>query len=261
MLYPILIMTLIGLISGVFLAIATKFFHIEKDERIDVIKDLLPNVNCGACGYTGCVALANAIVKDGVSAETCPVASMQAINDISKVMNVSISDSSKKIAVIMCNGGKNATDKYEYHGVKDCYSMSLLLGGIKDCAYGCLGGGSCVDVCPFNAITMGDKGIPIVDSEICTGCGICVEECPKNIINLFNKGEFATVKCASKDKGPDTKKFCVVGCIGCKICEKVCPEKIIVVNNYLAKIDESKCSLCGECVKNCPVSAIEIIKL
>lgn len=261
MLIPVLVMMIVGLIAGIFLAVATKFFYVVKDERIELIKDKLPNANCGACGYPGCNGLATAIVNDGVPVNSCPVAEKEAIDEIASIMNVSSDESVSKVAVILCNGGKNATDKYEYHGVKDCYSMTLLLGGVKNCIYGCLGGGSCTTVCSFNAIKMSDNGIPVVDSNLCTGCGMCVYECPRDIIALIPKGEFALVRCASKDKGPDTKKFCITGCIGCKLCEKVCPENIITVENFLAKIDESKCTSCGKCIEKCPVSAIEMLKL
>ncbi len=261
MLIPILIMTFVGLISAILLAFATKFFTVEKDNRVEEIKEILPNANCGGCGYAGCAALANAIVKNEVPVNSCPIADKEVVDKIAEIMNVSTSDVSKKTAIILCNGGCNATDRYQYEGVKDCYSMSIMLGGVKNCTYGCLGGGSCVKVCSFNAISMGEKGIPVINSNLCTGCSLCVYECPKDIITLTSADKFAVVRCSSKDTGADTKRYCITGCIGCKICQRVCPEKIITVENFVAKIDEDKCSFCGECVKKCPVSAIELVKL
>ena len=54
-------------------------------------------------------------------------------------------------------------------------------GGAKGCAYGCLGYGSCVDACPFDAIHIVD-GIAVVDKEECKACGKCVDACPKHLI-------------------------------------------------------------------------------
>lgn len=62
-LWALLILAGLGLLLGLGLAIAAKVLHVKEDERIDEVAKLLPNANCGACGFPGCRGLAEAIVK------------------------------------------------------------------------------------------------------------------------------------------------------------------------------------------------------
>lgn len=62
-LWGVLILLGVGLLLGLGLAIAAKVLYVKEDERIEVVAKRLPNYNCGSCGYAGCKALAEAIVK------------------------------------------------------------------------------------------------------------------------------------------------------------------------------------------------------
>lgn len=62
-LWSVLILTVLGLVFGFGLAIASKVFYVKVDTRVEDIKNILPNANCGACGYPGCQAYAEAIVS------------------------------------------------------------------------------------------------------------------------------------------------------------------------------------------------------
>ena len=62
-LWAILILTGLGLIFGFGLAFASKVFHVEEDTRVEDIANMLPNANCGACGYPGCHGFAEAIIE------------------------------------------------------------------------------------------------------------------------------------------------------------------------------------------------------
>jgi electron transport complex protein RnfB len=73
-LWGFLILAGLGLILGILLVIAEKFFHVEEDPRIAEVEKLLPNANCGACGFPGCHGMAEALVKGDVKkASTCKV--------------------------------------------------------------------------------------------------------------------------------------------------------------------------------------------
>ena len=61
--WAILILAALGIIFGLGLSLASKYLYVKEDERIDEVAKLLPNANCGACGYPGCRGLAEAIVK------------------------------------------------------------------------------------------------------------------------------------------------------------------------------------------------------
>lgn len=244
----------LGIVFGSLLAYAAKRFAVEEDPRVDTVCDLLPGANCGACGYAGCVNYAEEVVKGNAAADLCIPGGKEVCDEVCKVLGIeSVSSDSRKIAEVYCLGSKDvAPDKFEYHGVPDCKAAEALGGGFKKCSYGCLGFGNCTEVCPFDAITMGENGLPQVDIERCSGCGICAKACPRGIIRIVNadrKGK--VVLCSSQDRGKVARQACEVGCIGCKACVKACPQEAIVVENNLAYIDNDKCDDCGKCVEAC----------
>jgi NADPH-dependent glutamate synthase beta subunit-like oxidoreductase/NAD-dependent dihydropyrimidine dehydrogenase PreA subunit len=104
---------------------------------------------------------------------------------IAEIMGVKIEAKEPDIALPGCYFGVQEADtRYIYDGLDDCRAVALLGGGMKVCTIGCLGLGTCARACPFNAISMGPKGLPVVDEKKCTGCGTCERVCPKHIINL-----------------------------------------------------------------------------
>jgi len=247
-----------GIIIGILLGIAAKKFEVEVDEREVIILDLLPGANCGACGYPGCDGCAAAIASGKAPADACTVASSDVHVRIADVIGSQVEESVKKVAFVMCAGTDDkARNKLNYYGIKDCREAAHTPGaGPKQCNYGCMGFGSCVRVCKFDAIHIVD-GIALVDKEKCTACGMCVTECPKNIIELVPYEDTGhLVRCHSNDKGKDVKAACDIGCIGCKLCEKACQYDAVHVNDFLAKIDYEKCVNCGECAKKCPTKVI-----
>ena len=164
----------------------------------------------------------------------------------------------RQVAFVKCAGtcGK-AQQEYEYHGIHDCVMVNMMQdGGPKACNYGCLGEGSCVAACPFDAIHIVD-GVALVDKEECKACGKCVAACPKRLIELVPYEQKHLVQCSSRDKGKDVMKACSVGCIGCKMCEKVCEFDAVKVIDNIAHIDPEKCTNCGACAAKCPKKIIQ----
>ncbi len=246
-----------GLLIGLLLGIAGKKFAVEVDEKESQIRELLPGNNCGGCGYAGCDALAQAVAKGEAPTNGCPVAGPEVVKKIAAVMGESASESEKQVAFVKCNGTcDKANVKYNYYGIQDCQKAAMVPGrGDKRCSYGCMGFGSCVKVCPFDAIHIID-GIAKVDKEKCKACKKCIAVCPNHLIELVPYASTVKVACSSKDKGVDVKKACDTGCIGCKICEKQCNFDAIHVEENLAKIDYSKCKNCGLCAMKCPSKII-----
>lgn len=246
-----------GLIIGLFLGVSGEKFKVEIDEKEVSIRELLPGNNCGGCGYAGCDALAKAIANNEAEVSACPVGGSDAAEQIAAVMGIEAADTKRMTAFVKCAGTCDKTKQnYDYYGVEDCKMLAFVpSGGPKTCNYGCMGYGSCVKVCPFDAIHIVD-GIANVDKEKCKACGKCIAECPKNLIELVPYEAEHLVKCNSKAKGKDVMKGCSVGCIGCKMCEKVCEEGAIEVVDNIAHIDYGKCSGCGKCSEKCPKKII-----
>ncbi|MDW5300597.1 MAG: RnfABCDGE type electron transport complex subunit B [Sedimentibacter sp.] len=247
----------IGIVCGVLLAVAAKLFEVEVDQKVIDIRNALPGANCGACGFAGCDAMANAIASGKAPANGCPVANKEAHEKIAAIMGVKAETSEKKVAHVMCQGCDSlATKKYDFSGVHDCKAAAAIAGGDKSCQWGCLGYGNCVAVCAFDAIKIVD-GVAVIDKEKCTACGKCIEECPKGVIELVPYKNSVIVGCHNKDFGKAVKDVCSVGCIGCKICEKNCAFDAIHVIDNLARIDYDKCTHCMVCVEKCPTKAIQ----
>jgi Na+-translocating ferredoxin:NAD+ oxidoreductase RNF subunit RnfB len=247
----------IGLISSLGLGLAAKKFAVYVDPKIEAIEHVLPGVNCGACGFTGCRGFAEAVVAGEADAGGCLAGGEAVVHGVAEIMGVEAKAADKVIARLRCQGGKDkAKLKYHYLGISDCQAASLVAGGDKACAFGCLGLGSCVGVCPVEAIKVSPDGLVAVDEELCIGCGKCIAICPKKVIHLVPYDQQVTVLCNSTDKGPLVRKQCQIGCIGCMMCKKVCPVEAVTIEKFLARIDPVKCTICGECVKKCPTKCI-----
>ena len=242
----------LGVLLGVLLAVASRVFAVKTDERVEKIAEVLPGANCGGCGYSGCAALADAIVKGEAPANACRAGGAACAEKIGKIMGVSVTAQTPVRARVLCSGacGK-AQEKCRYEGVQDCIAADRMYGSDKACAFGCMGLGSCVSVCKYGALSIRD-GIAHVDPDRCTGCGACAGICPKHLIELVPTTAKYVVDCHSKDPGATARKVCDVGCIGCKICEKNCPSDAVHVTDNLAAIDQSKCTACGTCAQKCP---------
>ena len=255
-LVPVLIVGGMGLVFGALLGAASKIFAVKVDERVPQIIECLPGANCGGCGFAGCSAYANALVKGGVKTNMCPVGGSAAAAKIADILGVEAEEKAKMVARVLCNGNpERALQKYVFDGPMDCHSAVRLGGGEKMCPHGCLGLGSCVKVCQFDAISVAD-GVAVVDVEKCVACGACAAECPKKIIKILPAQSKYTITCKSVEKGKLTRHDCQVGCIGCGICAKNCPKEAITVKDNLAAIDPLKCVNCGICAGKCPQHAI-----
>lgn len=251
------IVTAIGLIAGVLLSLASHFLNVPEDETVKQIRECLPGINCGACGYTGCDEYAKAIAHDGAKTNLCVPGADAVAADIANVLGVEAEDVIEMVAFVGCNGTPDATAiTNNYNGINTCVAASMIYGGPNDCKYGCLGCGDCANICPVSAICL-DDGIAHVNSDICIGCGMCVKRCPKDIIKLIPQVAKVAVMCNNKEKGAAARKKCKNACIACKKCELNCPSDAIKVIDNLATIDYTKCTNCGICADVCPTNCIK----
>ena len=258
--YPTLIMGVLGLAFGALLAFASIKFFVPTDERVSLIREILPGANCGGCGYPGCDGYAEGIVGEGAKTNLCAAGGSALAQGIAQIMGVESEGSVPVRSFLKCRGSAEFSQRNAiYEGIRDCRSAAMVPGGSPNaCPFGCMGLGTCVRVCVFDALSIVD-GLASIDVSKCVGCGTCVATCPKKVLALVPRASNVQVFCNSTWRGPDVKKVCSVGCIGCGLCARACPESAITVTNNLASIDASKCTNCGTCVAKCPTKSIGYI--
>lgn len=265
-LIAVIVLGAIGLVSAVVLFAASKKFAVFEDPRISQVSAVLPQANCGGCGYPGCSGFANACVKaadaGSLDGYLCPVGGQPVMKEVANVLGMTAAEVAPRVAVVKCNGTcENRPRIIQYDGVTSCRIQAMVGMGETACSYGCLGCGDCTKACQFDAIHMdAETGLPVVDEEKCTACGACSKACPRNIIDIRPKGikgRRVVVLCNNKDKGAIANKACKAACIGCGKCVKTCDKfEAITLENNLAWIDPDKCKLCRKCEEACPKGAI-----
>ena len=254
-----LVMLAIAVIAGCLLLIFSHLFAVKKNPLEKAVRDCLPGINCGACGYKGCDDYAAAIVENGAKPSLCVPGTQKVSDQISDLLGVEKVQVKDVVAFVGCDGHCEATSPAAlYEGVKSCRAASMLFGGPNSCRFGCLGFGDCAAVCPSGAICMVD-GIARIDTSLCLGCELCKQTCPKNIITMLPQEAASAVMCSNKQAGAVARKACKNACIACKKCEKACPSGAIAVKDNLAVIDYEKCNYCGLCVTQCPTGCLKTV--
>jgi len=229
-----------GGLLGVGLTLASAKFKVEKDKKTSDLNQALPGINCGACGYAGCSGYAEALASGtDEDIKKCKPGGQATLEQIAAVLELDVSEPGvKKVAKVHCMGGREeAKNKFQYHDLDDCRSAYSRFNGPKSCEYGCLGLGSCIKVCPVNAISIASNGLAVVDKELCISCEKCIAICPTGVLKMIPYDTDYYIACNSKDKAKITKNHCSVGCIGCKICEKKFPEAGFTIIDNLSVID------------------------
>lgn len=246
----------IGVLFGFVLGVAGKKFAVQVDERVQAVRAAVSGANCGACGYAGCDAFAEAVVRGEASTGGCTPGGKKSAEAVAAIMGVDAADVEPAVARVRCQGTcENVTPRYDYAGLSSCRAAGALSGGPSVCEFGCVGLGDCVNRCPFGAIQMKD-GVAVVDEDACTGCGMCVAACPRNLIQMYPKDQTIVVLCRNKATGRVAALQCKTACVGCKRCEKQCPSDSIHVKDGVAEIDETTCTRCGACIPVCPMHCI-----
>ena len=203
----------LGALFGLILSVASKIFEVKKDPREEAILSHLAGANCGGCGYPGCAGCAAAILAGNAPVNACAPAGPDNAAAIAEIMGMAAPSGERQVAFVRCNGGEAAKKRFEYVGVHDCLSATKVAAGPLECAFGCLGFGSCVSVCQFGAMSIGPNGAAIVDPDKCTNCGACMKACPRKLIVPVPASKKVHVACANQDKGKAAMSVCGNSCI------------------------------------------------
>jgi len=149
----------LALIFGLVLGFAAVKFKVESDPLVEQIDQILPQTQCGQCGYPGCKPYAQAIA-DGDEINKCPPGGDGTI---------------KKLADLM---GVEAKSLDAAHGQEDIKKVAYIR---EDECIGCT---KCIQACPVDAILGAAKQMHTVIVDECTGCDLCVDPCPVDCIDM-----------------------------------------------------------------------------
>ena len=258
-----LILTAVAAISGLTILLATalvlanKKLYVYEDPRIDVVEEMLPHANCGACGFPGCRPFAEALTQGQALPGKCTVGSDEERAAIATFLGVDVGAEEKLVARLACAGGTNvARNHARYHGEQSCRAAAKVAGGGKGCFWGCLGLGDCDVVCDFDAIHMNAQNLPMVDEAKCTACGDCVDVCPKDLFSLRKLSQRLWVACSSQEAGDELLEDCEVACTTCGRCEMDAPKGLISMRRNLPVVDYSRPHETRTPIERCPTGAI-----
>ncbi len=157
--WALVALSVLALIFGLILGYAAIRFKVESDPLVEQIDEILPQTQCGQCGYPGCRPYADAIAN-GDDINKCPPGGDATI---------------KKLADLM---GVEAKPLDAAHGEEDVKKVAFIR---EDECIGCT---KCIQACPVDAILGAAKQMHTVLSEECTGCDLCVEPCPVDCIDM-----------------------------------------------------------------------------
>src|SRR6056297_2693049 len=105
--YTIVTLSAIGASAAVILYFVAQKFKVIEDPRIDEVEEALPAANCGGCGYAGCRAFAEAIVKnESLEGMNCPVGGADLMKEIGELLGLEADEAEETIAVVRCNGSR-----------------------------------------------------------------------------------------------------------------------------------------------------------
>ncbi|HKG91990.1 MAG TPA: (Fe-S)-binding protein [Gemmatimonadaceae bacterium] len=248
----------VGLTFAVLIAVANRRLRVWEDPRVDAVAGMLPQANCGGCGFPGCRAFAEHVVAGKAQPAGCTVMDADGVAAVAAYLGVDAGSARKRVARLLCAGGSDvAAQQAQYRGLSSCAAAASVAGGGKGCPWGCLGLADCAAACAFGAIRMSGTGLPVVDPDKCTACGDCVEACPKELFTVMPLGHRLLVQCRNLVAGDQVLDVCRVGCTACGRCVVDAAPGLISVASGVAVVDYDRIDAADPAaVARCPTTSI-----
>lgn len=248
----------VATVFGAAISVVNARFRVWEDPRIDDVRDLLPGADCGACGFAGCRAFAQAVIGGGAVPAECTVMGEAEREDVAAYLGIEAGSADRRVARLLCAGGRDvAPYKASYHGIESCAAAAAVTGGGKACPWGCLGYADCAVSCDFDAIEMSPFGLPVVDVDLCTACGDCVEACPLDLFVLMPADHHLVVQCKNLLSGDEAEAVCSVACNACGRCVADAADGLIEMVDGLAVVDYARIETENpKAIERCPTGAI-----
>lgn len=172
----------LGILAGLFglvLGYSAIRFHVDSDPVVDQIDKLLPQTQCGQCGYAGCRPYAEAIAAGEAEINQCPPGGEAGIQALADLL------------------GREPVPLNAEHGVHKEKEVAIIDESL------CIGCTLCIQACPVDAILGAAKQMHTVIEEECTGCELCIEPCPVDCIEMVPlKPDISDWKWPSPDDNP-----------------------------------------------------------
>lgn len=160
-LIAVVTITGIALLAGLLLGFASRRLPADSQPLIERVNDMLPQTQCGQCGYPGCRPYAAAIVQEKVAINLCPPGGKDTVRRLSELL------------------GREAVPPATVAAGSDAVAF------IDEAA--CIGCTHCRDACPVDAITGAHHFMHTVIAEECTGCELCLPRCPVDCISMVSR--------------------------------------------------------------------------
>lgn len=156
----IIVLSLISLIFGLLLGYADKRFAVQEDPIVERVEALLPQSQCGQCGYPGCRPYAEAVANNGEKINLCAPGGEAVMHKLASTLNV---------APQPLDGEAQAVPVRQVARIDEA---------------NCIGCTKCIQACPVDAIIGATRAMHTVVEALCTGCDLCVAPCPTACITL-----------------------------------------------------------------------------
>lgn len=159
MLDAVLVLSGIGLVLGLILGWSTIRFRVEGDPLVDKIDAILPQTQCGQCGFPGCKPYAEAIAKGEADINLCPPGGEDGIKHLAELLGVEVKPFGEGLVI-------------------KPRSVAIIDENT------CIGCTLCIQACPVDAIVGAAKQLHVILAAPCTGCELCLPPCPVDCIRM-----------------------------------------------------------------------------